>query len=73
VVTLGKGENTVKDINYLVANGLLFYAKDNMDIVALLYKLLQTDVSVKVVAAAEKWVEFCSLDNIASFLDNYLR
>ncbi|MEG2540458.1 MAG: hypothetical protein RSB59_01600 [Clostridia bacterium] len=73
VVTFGKGENTVKDINYLVANGLLFYAKDNMDIVALLYKLLQTDVSVKVVAAAEKWVEFCSLDNIASFLDNYLR
>ena len=46
--------------------------KDNLDMVALLYKLLQTDTGIKISDEGKKWVEYSSIDNIANFLSAYI-
>lgn len=40
--------------------------------VALLYKLLQTDTGIKISDEGKKWVEYSSIDNIANFLSAYI-
>jgi UDP-N-acetylglucosamine:LPS N-acetylglucosamine transferase len=73
-VTLAEGETeSVKaEISYLVENGLVLRAKENIEVVALLYKLMQTDAGAAVRQAGEKWTENASLDNLAEFFSSYI-
>lgn len=71
-ITFGEGEHTAKEINYLVSKGLVLRAKENIETIALLYKLLQSETAVAIAMAQERWVEFSSLENIANFLVSYI-
>lgn len=71
-IVMDGGEHVARDIDYLVAHGLCLRAKDNIEIVALLYKLLQTRTADDIVANGRKWVEFNSIENIANFLVSYI-
>jgi UDP-N-acetylglucosamine:LPS N-acetylglucosamine transferase len=73
-VTLAEGETeSVKaEISYLVENGLVLRAKENIEVVALLYKLMQPDAGAAVRQAGEKWTENASLDNLAEFFSSYI-
>lgn len=71
-IVLSKNEHEQADISYLVGHGLCLKAKDNLDMVALLYKLLQTDTGIKISDEGKKWVEYSSIDNIANFLSAYI-
>ncbi len=71
-IVLSGNEHEQSDISYLVGHGLCLKAKDNLDMVGLLYKLLQTDTGYKISDAGKKWVEYSSIDNIANFLSAYI-
>ncbi len=72
VIIFGKGETVERQIEFLVEKGLVMRARENLEIVALLYKLLQTDVAASFVAASSKWVEMASVGNIANYLVSYI-
>lgn len=71
-ILLSNSEHEQSDIDYLASHGLCLKAKDNLDIVGLLYRLLQTDTCYKIADAGKKWVEYSSIENIASFLSAYI-
>lgn len=71
-IVFGEGMHTTNEITYLVSHGLCLRAKDNLEIVGLVYKLLQTDSAREISLNSEKWVEFSSLENIANFLVSYI-
>lgn len=68
----GEGELVKNEISYLVENGLILRAKENIDVVALLYRLMQTDAGTAVKIAGEKWTENASLDNLGEFFSSYI-
>lgn len=72
VITFGKGEQTEREIGYLVDNGLVMRAKESIDVVALIYRLVETGVAASYIQAAEKWVEMSSLENITNYIVSYL-
>ncbi len=72
VITFGQGDHTKRQIDYLVSNGLVMHAKENLEIVGLTYRLIETGVAATYVHAGEKWVENSSIDNIASYLVSYI-
>lgn len=72
VITFGGGEPASKELNYLVEKGLVLRANENIEIVGLIYRLMQTGVAASYVQAADKWVELSSLGNIASYLVTYI-
>lgn len=71
-VILSKNEHEQNDISYLVAHDLCLKAKDETDIVALVYKAFQSSVGEQISQNGRKWVEFGSLENIANFLVTYI-
>lgn len=73
VITFGRGEQVEKELDYLVERGLILRSRDNIDVVALVYRLMQTGVAASYVTAAEKWVELCSLENVANYLASYMK
>ena len=66
------GEHEQADILYLASHELCLVAKNDLEIVGLLYRLLQTDTGEKIAASGNKWVEMSSLENIANFLTAYI-
>lgn len=66
------GEHEQADISYLASHELCLVAKNDLDIVGLLYRLLQSDVGEKIASNGKKWVEMSSLENIANFLTAYI-
>ncbi|MCQ2409189.1 MAG: hypothetical protein MJ068_01435 [Clostridia bacterium] len=71
-IVLDGGEQSKKDIQYLMNQGLLLRAKEPIDTVALLYKVIHTEEGSQIAKAGEKWVEMSSTDNIAQFLASYI-
>ena len=65
-------EHESSDILYLASHELCLVAKNDLEIVGLLYRLLQTDTGEKIAASGKKWVELSSLENIANFLTVYI-
>ncbi len=72
VILFTRDEHAQQDIQYLVTRGLALRAREDMDIVGLVYKLLQTELASDLAANGKKWVEFSSLENIANFLATYI-
>lgn len=66
------GEHEQADISYLASHELCLVAYRDLDIVGLLYRLLQSDVGEKIAFNGKKWVEMSSLENIANFLTAYI-
>ena len=71
-VVIENGERESGEVDYLVSRGLCLPAKENIEVVGQMYKLLQTDIAQDISENGKKWVEFCSLDNICSFLTTYI-
>lgn len=67
-----KDEHASDDVNYLVNHGLCLRAKEDIDVIALEYKLLQTELADEIGGNGAKWVELNSLENIANFLVSYI-
>lgn len=67
-----KDEYALADVSYLVSHGLCLRAKEDIDIVGLEYKLLQTELAREIGDNGAKWVEFNSIENIANFLVSYI-
>ena len=71
-IVVKASEHEQADISYLAQNELCLVAKNDLEIVALLYRLLQTDAGERIAANGKKWVELSSLENIANFLTAYI-
>lgn len=71
-VLLSGGEHEQADIDYLTMHELCLNARTELEVVGLLYKLLQTDTATKIYFNGKKWVEFNSIENIANFLVTYI-
>lgn len=67
--TGGKHE---EDISYLAAQGLVLRAEHNIDTVALIYKLMQTDTAAQFAEKGEQRTEMFSLSNLAGYLTGYI-
>jgi len=71
-IVYSKDEHALNDINYLVSHDLCLRAKEDIDIIALEYKLLQTELAEEIGSNAYKWAEMSTLENVASFLASYI-
>lgn len=71
-IVLSGNEHGEGDIDYLTSHELCLNAKNDLEVVGLLYKLLQTDTANKIYFNGKRWVEFNSLENIANFLVTYI-
>lgn len=71
-IVLSTIEHEQANISFLVSHGLCLTAKEDIEIVGLLYKILQSDVGDYVSENGKKWVEMSSIDNIAAFLSAYI-
>lgn len=71
-IVLSGNEHGEGDIDYLTAHELCLNAKNDLEVVGLLYKLLQTDIANRIYFNGKKWVEYNSLENIANFLVTYI-
>lgn len=71
-LVLSEDEHTEPDVDYLLSHGLIARAKEEIDVVGLLYKLLQTDLAEQLAFNGRKRTELSSIDNIANFLITYI-
>ena len=71
-VVVEKGEREKREVEYLVSRGLCLPAKENIEVVGQMYKLLQTDTADEISKNSKKWVEFNSVENICNFLVSYI-
>ncbi|MBD5091872.1 MAG: hypothetical protein HDT36_00615 [Clostridiales bacterium] len=71
-IVYSRDEHAANDINYLVSHDLCLRAREDIEIVALEYKLLQTELAESIGRNGQKWVELNTLDNIANFLASYI-
>ncbi|MBR4800363.1 MAG: hypothetical protein IK048_01625 [Clostridia bacterium] len=71
-IVLGNDEREKGDVDYLVSRELCLPAKENIEVVGQMYKLLQTDAADVIAENGAKWVEFNSVDNICNFLVSYI-
>jgi hypothetical protein len=49
------------------------HARENIEIVGLMYRLIETGVAATYVRAGEKWVENADIENITNYLVSYMR
>ena len=71
-IVVENGEREKGEVEYLVAHGLCLPAKENIEVVGQVYKLLQTDTANEIAENGAKWVELSSVDNICNFLVSYI-
>lgn len=71
-LVIADDEHTEQDISYLLDNGLIARAKDEIEMIGLVYKLLQTDMATQIVANGLKRTESDSLESITEFLVTYI-
>lgn len=71
-IIYSKDEHAMNDINYLVSHDLCLRAKEDIEIIALEYKLLQTELAEEIGSNGLKWAELNTLENIANFLASYI-
>ena len=71
-VVVENGERESREVAYLVSRGLCLPAKENIDVVGQMYKLLQTDAADNIVKNGEEWVDMKSLDNLCNFLVSFI-
>lgn len=45
VIAFGRSAEEMRNLEYLAANGLIMLARSDIDVVALIYKLMQTDTA----------------------------
>ncbi|MBO5655152.1 MAG: hypothetical protein J6S32_03885 [Clostridia bacterium] len=73
VIVMSTGEHSNREIEYLVHHGLVMHARENIEIVGLMYRLIETGVAATYVRAGEKWVENANIDTITNYLVSYMR
>ena len=71
-IVVENGEREKGEVDYLVSRGLCLPAKENIEVVGQMYKLLQTDTANAIVESGAKWVEMSSVENICNFLVSYI-
>ena len=71
-VVVENGEREKREVEYLVSRGLCLPAKENIEVVGQMYKLLQTDTASEIAENGKKWVEMSSVENICNFLVSYI-
>lgn len=71
-LVLSADEHIEQDVSYLLSHGLILRAKEEMEAVGQIYKLLQTDLSQQLAQNGRKWTENASLSDIADFLVTYI-
>ena len=72
VIVLSNGEHANREIEYLVHHGLVMHARENLEIVGLMYRLIETGVAATYVRAGEKWVESSDIQTITNYLVSYI-
>lgn len=71
-LVISNDEHTEQDISYLLSNGLIARAKEEIEVVGLVYKLLQTETASQIIANGLKRTESDTLENITDFLVTYM-
>lgn len=71
-LVISNDEHLEDDISYLLSHGLIMRAKDGIEAVGLIYKLLQTELGSRLSQNGLKRTEFSSVENIADFLITYI-
>ena len=72
IVAERTGSKHDADLDYLTAQGLILRASHNIDTVALIYKLMQTDTAAQFAEKGEQRTEMFSLSNLAGYLTGYI-
>ncbi len=71
-IVLSESGNAEQEMAYLLSNGLIVRAKEDIEVVGLLYKMLQTDLAPTLAANGQRATEFASIENITNFLITYI-
>lgn len=72
VISFSDNDFAAANLDYLVSKNLVMRAADTIDVVALIYKLMQTDTASVFVENGEKWTEMYSVENIVNYLTSYI-
>ena len=71
VVAFGKNAEEEKNVAYLAKRKLVMPARSDIDVVALIYKFMQTDTASEYVENGVERTEMFSLENTANYLAAY--
>ncbi len=71
-IIYSKDEHVAQDVGYLTEHNLVLKAKEDINVVGLLYKLIQTPLADEMSKNGLKWVEANKLEDIANFLVTYI-
>lgn len=71
-LVLSNDDHLDKDIFYLLSHGLIVRAKEDIEVVGLLYKLLQTDLAEQLAASSDKCIKRGATEDITDFLVTYI-
>ena len=71
-LVISNDEHVEEDISYLLSHGLIVRAKEGVDAVGLIYKLLQTELGLQLSQNGLRWTELSSVENVADFLITYI-
>lgn len=71
VIAFGRSAEEMRNLEYLAANGLIMLARSDIDVVALIYKLMQTDTASEFVEKGTERTEMYSLENTVGYLTSF--
>ena len=71
-IVYSEDEHLDEDIGYLASHELIARAKQDIEVVGLYYKLLQTDLAAKIAQNGIKRTENSTFENIVNFLITYI-
>lgn len=72
VVAYGKTSEERKNLEYLAERKLIMLAHSDIDVVALIYKLMQTDTAAEFVANGLERTEMSTLENTVGYLTSFV-
>lgn len=72
VIVLPERKSAAADIAYLTAENLIIRTADNIDVVASVYKLMQTDTAAELTENGIRRTEMYSLDNAVGYLTGFM-
>lgn len=71
VIAFGRSAEEMRNLEYLAANKLIMLARSDIEVVALLYKLMQTDTAAEFVENGTERTEMYSLENTVGYLTSF--
>lgn len=72
VIAYGKTEEEKANLEYLAERKLIMLAHSDIDVVALIYKLMQTDTAAEFVENGRERTEMSSLENTVGYLTSFV-